>query len=52
MVTLNGKVQYPDTILEDLSGRVKTHVIEGTRKAIAINLWAKLPKTFQHEDKS
>jgi len=38
MVTLNGKVQYPDTILEDLSGRVKTHVIEGTRKAIELGL--------------
>ncbi len=38
MVTLNGKIKYPDTILEDLSGRVKTHVIEGTNKAIELGL--------------
>ena len=25
-------------------------VKKGTRKAIAINLWANKPKTFQHED--
>jgi indolepyruvate ferredoxin oxidoreductase beta subunit len=38
MVTLNGKIKYPDTILEDLGGRVKTHVIEGTDKAIELGL--------------
>ena len=38
MVTLNGKIKYPDTILEDLSGRVKTHVIQGTSKAIDLGL--------------
>ncbi len=38
MVTLNGNIKYPDTILEDLSGRVKTHVIEGTNKAIELGL--------------
>lgn len=27
-------------------------VKKGTRKAIAINLWAKVPRTFQHGDKS
>jgi indolepyruvate ferredoxin oxidoreductase beta subunit len=38
MVTLNGKIKYPDSILDDLSGRVKTHVIQGTSKAIELGL--------------
>ena len=38
MVTLNGKVKYPDTILDELSSKVKTYVIDGTRKAIEIGL--------------
>lgn len=38
MVTLNGKVKYPDTIIEDLSSRVKTHVVQGTSKAIELGL--------------
>jgi indolepyruvate ferredoxin oxidoreductase beta subunit len=38
MVTLNGKIPYPDTILEDLSSRVKTYVIDGTNKAVELGL--------------
>ena len=38
MVTLNGKIPYPDTILEDLSNRVKTYVIDGTNKAVELGL--------------
>jgi len=38
MVTLNGNIKYPDTILEDLSSKVKTYVIEGTSKAIDLGL--------------
>ena len=38
MVTLNGKIPYPDTILEDLSNRVETYVVDGTNKAIELGL--------------
>lgn len=38
MVTLNGKIKYPETILEDLSKKVKTYVIPGTEKAIGLGL--------------
>lgn len=38
MVTLNGNIPYPDTILEDLSNRVKTYVVDGTNKAIELGL--------------
>lgn len=36
MVTLNGKVEYPKTILEDLSKIVTTHVVDATKLAIEL----------------
>lgn len=36
MVTLNGKVAYPEGIIEELSTKAKTIVVEGTKKAIAL----------------
>jgi indolepyruvate ferredoxin oxidoreductase beta subunit len=38
MITLNGKVRYPDNILEVLSSKVKTYSIKGTEKAIELGL--------------
>ena len=31
-------MKYPDTILDELSSKVKTYVIDGTKKAIEIGL--------------
>jgi indolepyruvate ferredoxin oxidoreductase beta subunit len=36
MVTLNGKVQYPDNILEELSKKVKTIVVHASDDAIEL----------------
>jgi len=36
MVTLNGKVKYPDTILEDLGKKVETYVVNATTQAIEL----------------
>jgi indolepyruvate ferredoxin oxidoreductase beta subunit len=36
MITLNGKVAYPEGILEELAGKVKTIVVEGTKKALEL----------------
>jgi len=36
MVTLNGKIQYPENILETLKDQVKTIVIDATDEAIAL----------------
>lgn len=36
MVTLNGKIRYPENIIEDLSNKVKTFKIEGTKRAIEL----------------
>lgn len=36
MVTLNGKVEYPKTILEDLQKLVTTHVVDATKLAIEL----------------
>ncbi|MBU1019941.1 MAG: indolepyruvate oxidoreductase subunit beta [Firmicutes bacterium] len=38
MVTLNGKVKYPDNIIEELSKQVETYVVDGTRQAIELGL--------------
>lgn len=38
MVTLNGKVKYPEAILSELSDKVKTYIIQGTSKAIELGL--------------
>lgn len=38
MVTLNGKIKYPDTILEDLGNTVKTYVVEAHKFAIELGL--------------
>ena len=36
MVTLNGKVRYPQNIIEELSKQVTTYKVEGTKKAIEL----------------
>lgn len=36
MVTLNGKVSYPEGIIEELSKKAKTILVEGTKKAIEL----------------
>ncbi len=36
MVTLNGKIKYPEGIIEDLSSKVETTVINGTEEAIKL----------------
>ncbi len=36
MVTLNGKIKYPEKIIETLSKQVKTIVIDGTKEAIEL----------------
>lgn len=36
MVTLNGKVRYPQNVIEELSKQVKTYRVEGTKKAIEL----------------
>ena len=38
MVTLNGKVRYPENIIEELSSKVKTFKVDGTKKAIELGL--------------
>lgn len=38
MVTLNGKVKYPENIIDELSKQVKTYVIDGTKLAIELGL--------------
>ena len=36
MITLNGKIKYPENIIEELSGKVRTISIDGTKKAIEL----------------
>lgn len=36
MITLNGKIKYPDNILEVLSSQVKTYVLKASEEAIVI----------------
>ena len=43
--------KYNRLIIFDASQLHAVQVVKkGVRKAIAINLWAKMPQTFQHED--